>query len=245
MRRRLDAAELGIGDVVLGDDVGDQRAHAHEPAADADQHQRQRPAGCECCSTLTMKRRLQPRGMFIVRAAADRQHRPEIAEHDQQHEGDDVVGDRMEAHRHDAGEPQRAAVAVVAGEAAQQVAEHPGQQGRDDAAAPTVHGSARPISVETGVGKADSDGPKSPTRDAPPEHQILLAAARPPARTARAATGASCSIASGLVLPNGVAGGDRLLDRIDRRRVGDDEGDVDADEDDQRELAEPRQQVGG
>ena len=41
MRPALDAAELGIDDVVLGDDVGDQRAHAHEPAAEPDQHQRQ------------------------------------------------------------------------------------------------------------------------------------------------------------------------------------------------------------
>ena len=29
---------------------------------------------------------------------------------------------------------------------------------------PTVQGSARPIRIETGVGNADSDGPKSPTR---------------------------------------------------------------------------------
>ena len=65
MRPALDAAELGIDDVVLGDDVGDQRAHAHEPAAEPDQHQRQRPAGCEWLSTLPMKSQLQPRGMFI------------------------------------------------------------------------------------------------------------------------------------------------------------------------------------
>ena len=29
---------------------------------------------------------------------------------------------------------------------------------------PTVHGRARPINVDTGVGKAESDGPKSATR---------------------------------------------------------------------------------
>jgi hypothetical protein len=38
----INAAEFGVGDIVLGDDVGNQRAHAHEPAADPDQHQRQR-----------------------------------------------------------------------------------------------------------------------------------------------------------------------------------------------------------
>ena len=103
MRAPADAAEFGVGDVVLGDDVGDQRAHAHEPAADADQHQRQRRqdrvqqhAGDEA--------RVEAARQVHLRAAADRQHRPEIAEHDQQHEGDDVVGDRMESHRHDAGE---------------------------------------------------------------------------------------------------------------------------------------------
>ena len=42
MRRARDATELGIDDVVLGDDVGDQRAHAEKPAAEPDQHQRQR-----------------------------------------------------------------------------------------------------------------------------------------------------------------------------------------------------------
>ena len=39
-------------------------------------------------------------------------------------------------------------------------------------------------------------------------------------------------------------GRDRLLDRVDRRHVGDEEGDVDADEDDQQELGEPFADVG-
>jgi hypothetical protein len=34
----------------------------------------------------------------------------------------------------------------------------------DTDSSPTVQGSARPIRVETGVGNAESDGPKSPTR---------------------------------------------------------------------------------
>ena len=37
-----------------------------------------------------------------------------------------------------------------------------------------VHGRARAISVDTGVGKAESDGPKSARQDAPPEGRVLL-----------------------------------------------------------------------
>ena len=33
----------------------------------------------------------------------------------------------------------------------------------DTVRSPIVHGNARSIRTETGVGKADSDGPKSPT----------------------------------------------------------------------------------
>src|SRR5690606_29419760 len=40
------------------------------------------------------------------------------------------------------------------------------------------------------------------------------------------------------------SGGDRLLHRVDRGEMGDEEGEIDADEDDQDELDEPRPQVG-
>ena len=75
-----------------------------------------------------MKRGVEAARQVHLRTTADRQHRPEIAEDDQQHEGDDVVGDRMKAHRDNTGDAQQAAVAIVACEAAQQVAETPGQQ---------------------------------------------------------------------------------------------------------------------
>ena len=97
----------------------------------------------------------------LPRAAADRQHRPDVAEDQQQDEGDDVVGHRVEGHHH-AQDAERAALAVVAGQAAQQVAERPGDQ-RAGEEEPIVQGSARAISTDTGVGNAESDGPKSRT----------------------------------------------------------------------------------
>ena len=51
------------------------------------------------------------------------------------------------------------------------------------------------------------------------------------------------STASGLVLPKAVIAGDHLLDRIDRRQMGDEEGQRDADEDDQDELGKALQHV--
>ena len=175
-------------------------------------------------------------------AAADRQDRPEIAEHDQQQEGDDVVGDRMEGHRQDAGEAQRAVRAVVAGEAAQQVAEHPGRAGsRSPAAPPSTAARGRSASrPASGRPRARARSRRPPrgarrrgtARHSPPSQPVQLLQ-RLAHHLDRLGTGAA----------ERVVGGDRLLDRIDRRRVRDDEGDVDADEDDQRELAETRQQV--
>ena len=108
---------------------------------------------------------------------------------------------------------------------------------------PAVHGSARQISTDTGVGNADSDGPKSPS--ATRFQNTAYCCSRPPCRPYSSRSDWRISaIASGLVLPKVVAGGDRLLHRIDRRGVRDEEGDVDADEHDQHELAEPAQQVG-
>ena len=168
-------------------------------------------------------------------AAADRQHRPEIAEHDQQHEGDDVVGDRD-------GSPSRGRrrafsarlLLVVAGEPAQQVAEHPGEQRSRSRAAPTVQGSARPIRVDDRRREGRQRRAEIADGDAAPEGDVLLAQACRSGRRARAATGASARSPRGWCCRTEVDGGDRLLDRIDRRRVGDDEGEVDADEDDEQ-----------
>ena len=44
----------------------------------------------------------------------------------------------------------------------------------------TVQGSARPISTDTGVGKADSEGPKSP--NATRRQNEAYCSARPPSR---------------------------------------------------------------
>ena len=90
----------------------------------------------ECSATLATKADGEALRQVHRRAAADRQHRPEEAEHDQQHEGDDVVGDRVQAHRDDAEQLQAAALLVVAGEPAEQVAERPGDHRRDRPAGP-------------------------------------------------------------------------------------------------------------
>ncbi len=241
MRGRADAAEFGIGDVVLGDDVGHQRAHAHEPAADADQHQRQRRqdrvqqhAGDEA--------KIEAARQVHLRAAADRQHRPEVAEDDQQHEGDDVVGDRMEPHRHDAGQPQQAAVAIIAGEPAQQVAETPGEQG-GEAQQPRGPRQRPPDQHRDRRRERRQRRAEIAERHALPEHQVLLQqAALQPVELAQRLAHQRDRLGAGAAERR--AGGDGLLDRIDRRRVRDEEGDVDADEHHQHELAEPAQQVG-
>ena len=176
-----------------------------------------------------------------LRAAAERQDRPQVAEDDEQQEGHDVVGDGMEGHRQDAGQAQRAALPVVAGEAAQEIAQHPGEQGRDreqrrrpGQRAADQHRDRRRKGRQRGTEIAD--------RDAAPEGEVLLAqaaleAVELPERLAhqRDRLGTGAAVLRG--------GGDRLLDRIDRRCVRDDEGDVDADEHDEGELAQARQEV--
>src|SRR5271165_5449256 len=37
----VDAAEFGVGDIVFRNDIGDERAHADEPGARTDEHQRE------------------------------------------------------------------------------------------------------------------------------------------------------------------------------------------------------------
>ena len=62
----------------------------------------------EWVTRLPTKAQLQLARHVHLGAAAERQDRPQKAEDDQQQEGDDVVGDGMEAHRQDAGDAQRA-----------------------------------------------------------------------------------------------------------------------------------------
>ena len=189
MRPPADAAEFGVDDVVLGDDVGDQRAHAHEPAADADQHQRQRRqdrvqqhAGDEA--------RIEAARQVHLRAAADRQHRPEIAEHDQQHEGDDVVGDRMEPHRHHAGRRAAAGCRGSSRRGRPAGCRAPGQQG-SEAQQPRGPRQRAPDQHRDRCRERRQRRAEIAEHHAPPEHQVLLQQARPAAHTVRAATGAS------------------------------------------------------
>ena len=68
---------------------------------------------------------------------------------------------------------------------------------------PAVHGSARQISTETGVGNADSDGPKSPS--AMRFQNTRYCCSRPPCSPYSSRSDWRISaIASGLVLPNDV-----------------------------------------
>ena len=195
----------------------------------------------ECRSTLRMNVAFQPHWHVHLRAAGDRQHRPEIAEHDQEHEGHDVIGDRMDAHRDDAGDLQELAVAVVAGKPAQQVAQHPGQKGRD---------RQEPDRPRQRAVDQDRDrrrerrqrGAEIADQDPLPEHRVLApqAAAEPVELAQRLPHHLDRFRARAA---EGGRGRDRLLDRIDRRRVRDDERQIDADEDDERELKEPLPRV--
>ena len=108
---------------------------------------------------------------------------------------------------------------------------------------PTVQGSAFQIRNETGVGKAESDGPKSAAQHAPPEGQVLVEQAALEA-VERAQRLAQHVDRLGARAAEAGRRGDRLLDRIDRRQMGDEERDVDADEDHQHELGQPLADVG-
>ena len=68
---------------------------------------------------------------------------------------------------------------------------------------PMVHGNARAISVETGVGKAESDGPKSAT--AMRRQKLTYCSNGPPVRPYSSRSDwRIMAIASGEVLPNEV-----------------------------------------
>ena len=96
----VDAGELGVDDVVLAHDVGDQRAHAEKPAAEPDQHQRQRRQD-RMLEDAQDEGRVEALLDVHAVAAGDRQQRPQVAEHHEQHEGDDVVGHGMQTHGDD------------------------------------------------------------------------------------------------------------------------------------------------
>jgi hypothetical protein len=147
----------------------------------------------------------------------------------------------MDAHRDDAGDLQDPTVAIVAGQTAQQVSQHPGQKGRDHQEADGPRQRAVDQDRDRG-GEGRQRGTEIADHDPLPEHRVLA-----PQTAAQAV-----ELAQGL--PHhfdrfraraSERGGrrDRLLDRIDRRRMRDDEGQIDADEDDERELKEPLRRV--
>ena len=238
----VDPAVLGVGHVVLGDDVGDQGAHAHEPAADADQDQGQRGQD-RVLEHAEDELGTEAAGHVHLVAAADRQNRPEVAEHDQQHEGHDVVGDRVEGHGDDAEPPSAAGCRDSSRQG--RPSRLPSTQAIRVATTsrPIVQGRAFQIRNDTGVGKAESDGPKSATRTRCQKstycsHSVALEAVERAQRLAQHVDRFGAGAAE-----RG-RGRDRLLDRVDRRQVGDEERDVDADEDHQHELGEPFADVG-
>ena len=174
-------------------------------------------------------------------ATGNRQQRPQVAEHDEQREGDDVVGHGVQPHGDDSKDLQSPAVLIVPCQATEQIAEHPRQQGgrgqetdrpRQGARNQRRHRrrERRQRRAEIGHGNAS------------PEIHILLE--RP--------AGQSIELPQRLThhvdrLGRGVAErgdrGNRLLDGINRRRVRDDVGQVDADEHHKQELEKPLRKV--
>ena len=176
------------------------------------------------------------------RTAADREHRPQKAEHDQEQQRQDVIGNRMQPHRDHAHQLQAAAFLVVAGEPAQPVAEHPGDDGRDH---------QQPGGPRQRAGDQRRDRrrkrrhrrPEIGAQDPFPEHQILLQR-RAFETVELAQRNAHLLDRFGRGIAERRDRRDRLLDRIDRRGMGDHIGKVDADEDHEHELHQPLGDVG-
>ncbi len=196
----------------------------------------------ECSATLATIGRGEALRQVHRRAAADRQHRPDEPEHDQEHERDDVVGDRVDAHRHDADQLQAGALLVVAGEPAEQVAETPG----DDRCRHEEARGPRQCTADQrrdGGRKGRQRGPEIGPQDAAPEVRVLLERrALQAVELAQRLPHRFDGVRSGVA--EGGRGRDRLLDRIDRRRVGDHVGEVDADERHEGELRQTLAEIG-
>ena len=121
--------ELGVGHIVLGDDVRDQRPHAQEPGPEPDDDER-RDRQDRMLDDREDEVDVPPRLDVHRIGARDRQDRPHEAEEDQEEEGDDVVGDRLHAHRRHPEDLEQAVVLEVASQSAEQVAQRPGDQYR-------------------------------------------------------------------------------------------------------------------
>ncbi len=111
----------------------------------------------------------------------------------------------------------------------------------DVVSSPAVQGSARDQGRD-GCGKGGERGSKIADRHALPEGDILRAeAALHVVELAQELPHLGDRL--GARTAEGGGGRDRLLDGIDRGRVGDDEGNVDPDEHDEDELAEAAKQI--
>jgi hypothetical protein len=176
-----------------------------------------------------------------LRTAGDRQHRPDEAEDDEEHQRHDVVRHRVQPHGENAHELQPAAVLMVAGKAAEQAAEREAQErrGHEQADGP---GQGAGNQARHRRRESRERGPEIGRHDATPERQVLLErragqavelAQRLPHRLDRLRGGAA----------ERGRDRDRLLDRIDRRRMGDGIGEIDADEGDEQELPEPLRDI--
>ena len=174
-------------------------------------------------------------------AAAGWQDRPEKAEHDQQHEGDDVVRDRMEAHGDHPEELQRSAIAEVAGKAAHEISKGPGDQ-RAGQQQPNCPGQGAANQDGNRGRKGRQRGPEVGGKNALPIREVLFHQ-----RTASAVQLAQSNPHHGdglrAALPHGRDSRDHLVDRVDWRQMRDEEGQRDADEDDEDELREALQDV--
>ena len=174
-------------------------------------------------------------------AAADRKDRPEEAEDDQKDEGDDVVGDRLQAHGQDAQGLEQASSCGSSRRDRRENCRRPGDQRRADEQAERPR-QRLPDQRRDRRRECRQRRPEIARRHASPEGDILL-----PGRAFQAVEFAQRLAHHLDHLGAGLAehgdGADRLLDRVDRREVGDEIGDVDADEDDQNELREASDEI--
>ena len=179
----------------------------------------------------------------FARTAADWEDRPQRAEDDQQHEGDDVVGHGMEAHRDHAEQLEHPALAVVAGQSAEQIAQAPRNQ-RAGEQKPHRPGQRPSDQHRDGRWEGRKRGSEIHHEQALPIGGVLLEhrTAGTVEFTQRLAHHQHRFRAG---IPEGGDMADRLLDGIDRRQMGHEEGERNSDEDDQRELTKALQHVNG
>jgi hypothetical protein len=148
----------------------------------------------------------------------------------------------MDAHGDHAHQLQRAVALVVAGEPAEQVAQHPGDQRRDDQQ-PGGPGQSPADQRRDGCREGGQRRPEIAAQHPAPEGEVLLAeSSRQPVELLQRGAHRRDRLRG-----RAAEGGhrrDRLLNRIDRRGMRDHEGQIDADEDHQGELDQAFREIG-